>query len=119
MVYPLFVYWENEQSFIPVLETSWQAGVFELSDILYEGLYGWDSQGRSFTIIWDEKLNTPRPVAGQSDLPGFRSAVRVHRGCRSGWEDSSYFLDTIGREVSPAYMRQALERAESGACWGY
>ena len=111
--YPAYVYWKNDLTFLRVSEESDWLHLFEISDVLWESLYGWDSSGRHFALKWDEKEARPKPFPGQSDLAGFRTAVEFYSRERQGVSYPEPFFGISGQEVSPAKMDEVLINVEN------
>ena len=113
--YPAYVFWKNDLTFVRVSDDSEWLHLFEISDVLWEDLHGWDSSGRHFTLEWVEKESRPRPNPGESDLIGFRTAVDFYKDERKGVCYPEPFFGSTGQEVSPAKMGEIINRVESSA----
>ena len=113
--YPAYVFWKNDLTFVRVSDDSGWLHLFEISDVLWEDLHGWDSSGRRFTLEWVKKEARPWPNLGESDLVGFRTAVEFYKDERKGVRYPEPFFGSTGQEVSPAKMGEIINRVESSA----
>lgn len=96
-----------------VSEDSEWPHVFEVSDVLWEGLFGWDSSGRRFEVEWDQGSVCPVPMPGSLDTEGFRTAVEFYLSERKGVSYPEPFFGSAMQEVSPAKMVEIVSRIEA------
>lgn len=86
---------------------------FEVSDVLWEGLFGWDSGGRRFEVEWDKGSGCPIPMPGSLDTEGFRTAVEFYLSERKGVSYPEPFFGSAMQEVSPAKMVEIVSQIEA------
>jgi hypothetical protein len=110
LVYPAYVFWENDLAFHEIKELRDIEFNFEMNDICDENLRGWDSDGRRFAIAWDKKRACGYPAPGDIDLPGLEEKVALFNRHRT--DDHPYFAesDVVNGECSPRVVNKFLAR---------
>ena len=106
LVYPAYVFWEEDCNFHEIEDLGDIECSFEVND-LDENLIGWDSNGRRFTLILNKEKSCCAPLVGDIDLPDLEEKVAFHNNIRK----NEHYAEEVAKngECSPRKMRSFLE----------
>lgn len=108
LVYPAFVFWEEDIVFVQILRELDFGSAFEWNDVHDETLTGWDSRGRRFSLGWNKRTACPRPILHDFDLNGLEKKVEFFNQHRA--DDDPYFAhsEVVDGNCSPLIVNRFL-----------